>query len=128
MSFLEQEEFVTFQIRRRCLYQDVLKKMRIFFENKPLRKVKVVFSSAGSKEAGIDTGGPGREMVSLFYDACVGKLLQGDEQKHSFIHDLTKTTEFYLFGKFVVLALLHGYESPHSFCKGLASYILGEKF
>ena len=77
-------------------------------------------------EAGIDTGGLGREMTTLFYNSLPGRLAQGMENKYSFIHDLYKIEDFFCFSQFVGLAVLHGYEPPHFLNVGLSSHILGK--
>ena len=111
-SALYDKGTVKFTIRRRCLYDDVRKKMKLFFQVKSIRKVEVEFTSVNTAEAGIDTGGLGREMTTLFYNSLPGKLVQGMENEYSFIHDLYKIEDFFCFGQFVALAILHGYEPP----------------
>lgn len=53
--------------------------------------------------------------------------MQGPLLRHSFLHDLSRLSsgEFYMYGQFVALSILSKYGSPHQFCEGLASYILG---
>ena len=63
--FNEVEDTVTLVARRRRLFSGVMRKMELFFDGKPLRKIKIDFISAGVKESCIDTGGPSREMYSL---------------------------------------------------------------
>ena len=86
--FIEVEDTVTFAVRRRHLFNDIMRKMELFFDSKPLKKIKVDFISAGVKESCIDTGGPSREMYSLLYDTAILKLLQGTEKSLVFIHDM----------------------------------------
>ena len=128
-EFLNKEidSCVTFNIRRRYVFVDVIKKMKIFFADKHLSRFKVEFTSASSKEAAVDTGGPGRELVTLFYDKVTGQLLHGEPKSQVFVHDLLKvgSGDYFTFGKFVALALLHGYDPPHQLCKGLSAYISG---
>lgn len=121
------ENFVTFNIRRRHVYSDIMKKMKIFFSDRPLKRFKAEFISVGVKESGIDTGGQGRELVTLFYNSVSGQLLHGEPKNQVFIHDLLKVRngDFFTFGQFVALALLHGYDPPHQLCRGLSGYISG---
>ena len=118
---------VTIKIRRRNVLGDLLQKMKIFFSDKEICPIKVEFVSFMSTESGVDSGGIGREMFSLLYDEVVGKLLQGPVKRHTFVHDLQRLDEndFYAYGQCVVLSLLHGYDAPHQFCHGVASFILG---
>lgn len=125
---VQKDSYVTFNIRRKNVYGDVLKKMELFFGNKKLCPVRVVFSSLNANEAAVDTGGPGREIVSLFYESCAGKLLYGSENKYCFMHDLQRLNEFKIFGKFVALALLHGYEPPHFLSEELDCILWVSKF
>ena len=131
-NFLQQseslEDVVTFSVRRRNILNDVMKKMNVIFGERQLCKVNVQFTSFGNTEAGIDTGGPGREMVSAVYKQAPGPLLQGHDGRHVFVHDLAKidSKQFHLYGKFVALALLHNYNPPHQFCIGLSNYIVGK--
>ena len=84
--FNEVEDTVTFVVRRRHLFSDILRKMQLLFDSKPLKKIKFDFISAGVKESCTDNGGPSREMYSLLYDTAILKLLQGNEKSLVFIH------------------------------------------
>lgn len=119
---------VTFNIRRRCVFNDVMQKMEVFFSDAELSPFKVEFTSMGGKEAGVDTGGPTRELISLFYQSTIGKLTYGRQNNEFFIHDLQKLTEdqYMFFGKFVSLSLLHGCNPPY-FSAGLSGFIVGHK-
>jgi len=64
-SFTSQKKSVTFVIRRRKLYTDVMQKMKIFFSKESLCRIIVEFMSFSSVESCVDTGGPGREMFTL---------------------------------------------------------------
>ena len=88
--------------------------------------MEVEFTSVNTAEAGIDTAGLGREMATMFYNSLPGKLVQGMENEYSFIRDLYKIEDFFCFGQFVALAILHGYEPPHFLNVGLSSHILGK--
>ena len=117
---------VKFTIRPQCLYDNVTKKMKIFFQVKPLCKVEVEFTSVNTAEVGIDTGGLGREIATLFYNSLPGKLVQGMENKYSFIHDSYKIEDFFCFDQFVALAILHGYEPSHFLNVSHSFHILGK--
>ena len=125
-SALYDKGTVKFTIRWRCLYDDVMKKDETFFQVKPLCKVVVEITSVNTEEAGIDTGGLGRETTTLLYNSFPGRLVQGMENEYSFIHDLYKIEDLFCFGQFVALAILHGYEAPHFLNVGLSSHILGK--
>ena len=58
-----------------------MKKMKLFFQVKPLCKVEVEFTSVNTPEAGIDTGGLGRKITTLLYNSLPGKFAQGMENK-----------------------------------------------
>ena len=51
--------------------------MKLSFQVKPLCKVGTKFTSGNTAEAGIDTGGLGREMTTLFSNSLPGRLVQG---------------------------------------------------
>ena len=82
------KETVKFTIRRRCLYDDVMKKNDFFFQVKPLCKVEVEFTSVNTAETGVDTWGLGTEMTTLSYNSPPGMLVQGMETEYSFVQDL----------------------------------------
>jgi len=83
--------------------------------------------SLDSNESGVDTGGPGRELVTLVYEEAYKQIFQGPENCKTFIHDHGKVTEkiIYNFGKFVALAMLHVYGNPRYFSEGLSGFIVG---
>ena len=51
--------------------------MKLSFQVKPLCKVETEFTSVNTAEGGIDTGGLGREMTTLFNNSLPGGLVQG---------------------------------------------------
>ena len=124
--FNEVEEFVTFAVRRCHLFGDIMRKMELFFDNKPLKKIKVDFISAGVKEYCIDTGGPSREMYSLLYDTAILKLLQRTEKSLVFIHGMHHLQEktFFKFGQLVALAILSGCDTPHQLSEAIVCHML----
>ena len=127
-DFLKKGGDIVFQVRRRQILNDVLKKMKIFFSNKELSKIKVEFVSFSKVESGVDTGGPGRELFALLYEQAVGMLMEGELGQHVLLHDLVRleNQDFFTYGQCIALALLHGYDSPHQFCKGLSGFISGK--
>ena len=125
--FNEVEDTVTFVVRRRHLLSDILRKMQLLFDSKPLKKIKFDFISAGVKESCTDNGGPSREMYSLLYDTAILKLLQGNEKSLVFIHDMHHLQEktFFKFGQLVILAILSGCDTPHQLNEALVCHMLG---
>ena len=125
--FNEVEDSVTLAVRRRRLFSGVMRKMELFFDGKPLRKIKIDFISAGVKESCIDTGGPSREMYSLLYDTAILKILQGTEKSLVFIHDMHHLQEktFCKFGQLVALSILTEYDTPHQLSEALVYHMLG---
>ena len=125
--FNEVEDTVSLAVRRRHLFSDLMRKMELFFDSKPLKKIKVDFISAGVKESCIDTGGPSREMYSLLYDTAILKILQGTEKSLVFIYDMHSLQEktFFKFGQLVALSFLSGYDTPHQLSEALVCPMLG---
>ena len=125
--FNEVEDTVTLAVRRRRLFSGVMRKMELFFDGKPLRKIKIDFISAGVKESCIDTGGPSREMYLLLYDTAILKILQGTEKSLVFIHDMHHLQEktFCKFGQLVALSILTEYDTPHQLSEALVYHMLG---
>ena len=97
-------EHVTFQVRRRHVFSDVLQKIKIFFGGQSLSRVTVEFISFMKSESGVDTGGLCRELFSLLYEEAAGKLLQGPTRKYTFVHDLERLEagDFFAYGQSVV--------------------------
>ena len=118
------EEFVTFAVRRCHLFGDIMRKMTLFFDSKPLKNDD--FISSGVKEYCIDTGGPSRDMYSLLYDTAILKLLQGTEKSLVFIHGMHHLQEktFFKFGQLVALAILSGCDTPHQLSEALVCHML----
>ena len=125
--FSEVEDTVTFAVRRCHLFSDIMRKMELFFDSKPLKKIKVDFISAGVKESCIDTGRPSREMYSLLYDTVILKILQETETSLVFVHDMHHLQEktFFKFGQLVALAILSGYDTAHQVSEVLVCHMLG---
>ena len=119
-------EPVTFVIRRKRIFSDVLKKMDVFFRDKNLCAVKVEFVSFGNFEGGVGEG-PLNEMFTLFYEEARGKLSYGSEKLETLTHDhkLLAEKQYLYFGKLVALAVLGGHPTPKQFSDGLVGYILG---
>ena len=89
-------------------------------------KVEVEITSLNTAEAAINKDGLGRKMATLFCNSLPRKLVQGMENEYSFIHDLYKIEDFFCFGQFVALAILHWYEPLRFLNIGLSSLILGK--
>ena len=127
-KFIASSDEVTVQVRRRYVFEDMVKKMKVFFSEKELCKVKAEFISFGNVEAAVDTGGPGRELFSLCHEQSCGVLLHGPQSRYTFLHDLSRldSKDFYAYGQIVALGILLGYGGPHQFSKGLSMFLLSE--
>lgn len=120
------EEPVRFQIRMNNVYEDVVKKMKVFFKNsKPLKPVVVSFL----EERGVDDGGPSREMFCKVFGNAANYVLNGMENNYTLQHDIHsfERGDFFVYGQLIALSLLHGYPGPHNLAKPLAQHLIGAK-
>ena len=119
--FNEVEDTVTLAVRRRHLFSDLMRKMELFFDSKPLKKIKVDFIIAGVKESCIDTGGEAGRCIHIL------KIPQGTEKPLVFIRDMhhLKEKTFFKFGQLVALSILSGYDTPHQLSEALVCHMLG---
>ena len=125
-EFVPSCEPIKFVVRRTNLFTDMMKKMKIFFDDSSeLKPITVEFVG----EPAADVGGPLREMFTLFYDIAGQKLMCGQENNYSFQHDVHKVEsgQFEIFGKVTALALLHGFSGPHYFCMPLTQFMLSRE-
>ena len=123
-TFVDNEKNIKFVLRLRYAFKDSMKKMRMHFK---LEKDLVPISVEFVGESAIDDGGPRRELFTTVFDEAKDFVLTGPEKQYTLQHDVHKNEnkDFYYFGKFIALSLLHGGPGPHNFSRPLTQFILG---
>ena len=121
---MSSDERLKFIMRRNNVFDDVMRKMNMFFKNNVIKPITV--ESIG--EEAIDDGDPLQELYTMFYNNAPGKLLYGPQKNYLFMHYAHRNEkyQFCLFGKFVAIALLQGVPGPHWFCKPLVEHVLSD--
>ena len=79
-------------------------------------------------EPAADTGGPTRELFSIFFQQAIfSRVTRGTFPNMTFMHDQSALAEgeYKMLGQLVALALLNGACGPHIFVPSLVYFILG---
>ena len=112
-------------VQRSKVWKQVVSEMQDSLIETPRISVKFI------GEAGVDTGGLTREMLSLsFQQVALSGITRGEAPNLTFMHDqqALKNHHYKVLGQLVALSLLNCGSGPHFFCPILASYIVGADY
>lgn len=119
---LEEESYLRLKVRRNALWADVkmkLERRKNIFEN---AFVKVQFVG----EAGVDDGGPKRELFTLLHKDLYNSSFFCGEGGKAFAHNLAALADkhYYWYGVCCSLAIINGAVGPQFFRTPVVDYIL----
>ena len=95
---MSSDESLKFIRSRNNAFDDVMRKMNMFFKNNVIKPITV--ESIG--EEAIDDGDPLQELYTMFYNNAPGKLLYGPQKNYLFMHYAHRNEKYHFpqFGKF----------------------------
>ena len=95
---MSSDESLKFIMSRNNAFDDVMRKMNMFFKNNVMKPITV--ESIG--EEAIDDGDPLQELYTMFYNNAPGKLLYGPQKNYLSMHYAHRNEKYHFsqFGKF----------------------------